>query len=107
MSGTGTSTEDQLRALVARGFRFIDPRDDEGEVLAVVGVRAHDDVIDVVRMHGEDDVTASRLPIDANIAAPERVLWQHTGCAHEVLGRLLALPDDHIPGTVSPVSVCR
>jgi hypothetical protein len=92
----------QLLALRARGFRFIDPRDEKGDVVALVGVRAHDDVIDVVRLHGEDHVVASRLPDDADVLAPEKVYWQRTGPAREVLGKMLALPDDRVPDSVTP-----
>lgn len=96
-NGEPAEIEDQLRTLVGRGFQFLDPRDDDGEVVAVVGVRAHDNVIDVVRLHAEDDVVASRLPADADILAPETVYWERVGAASDVLGQLLALPDDHIP----------
>ena len=94
------STDDQIRALLARGFRFIDPRDQGGDVVALVGVRAHHNVIDVVRLHGEDDVVASRLPHDADILAPATVYWQQAGPAGEVLSDLLALPDDRTPGSL-------
>jgi hypothetical protein len=104
---TGVSTDDQLRALVARGFQFFDPRDDDGEVVAVVGVRAHDNVIDVVRLHGEDEAIASRLPLDADILAPRTVFWQRTGPARDVLSTLLALPDDRIPGPLGTPFRCR
>jgi hypothetical protein len=97
----GGSTEDQILELRTRGFTFIDPRDEGGEVVAVVGVRAHDNVIDVVRLHGEDDVIASRMPNDENILAPTRVFWQREGAACEVLGELLALPDDRVPGSLA------
>jgi hypothetical protein len=93
-----TSTDAQLRALVARGFRFIDPRDENGDVVAVVGVRAHHDVVDVVQLHGEDDVIAARMPTDQDVLAPRQVFWREVGPAHEVLGAMLALPDDHLPG---------
>lgn len=93
-----TSTDVQLRALVARGFRFIDPRDDNGEILAVVGVRAHRNVLDVVRLNSEDDAVATRMPADEDVLAPRRVFWQETGSAHQVLGAMLALPDDRISG---------
>lgn len=89
-----TSTEAQLRALVARGFRFIDPRDENGDVVAVVGVRAHRDVVDVVQLHDEDDAVASRIPADQDIMAPRRVFWQVTGVAQDVLRELLELPDE-------------
>ena len=94
------NTEDQLIALRTRGFRFIDPRDAGGEVVAVVGVRAHDNVIDVVRLHGEDHAIASRMPSDEDILAPSRVYWQHEGPARDVLGSLLVLPDDRTPGSL-------
>jgi molybdopterin-guanine dinucleotide biosynthesis protein len=58
-------------------------------------VRAHHDVVDVVQLHGEDDVVASRMPTDQDVLAPRRVFWQETGPAHTVLGAMLALPDDH------------
>ncbi|HEU5469349.1 MAG TPA: hypothetical protein VFV67_01755 [Actinophytocola sp.] len=88
----------QIKALRERGFRFIDPRDEEGEVVALVGIRVHDEVIDVVRLHGEDDAVAARLPSDADILAPHRVFWEQAGTAGEVLDKLLALPDDRVPG---------
>ncbi|GAB3447998.1 hypothetical protein [Actinophytocola sediminis] len=98
-----TDTDAQLRTLVARGFRFIDPRDDNGDILAVVGIRAHDDVIDVVRLNSEDDVVASRMPADDDVMAPRRLLWQEAGSADLVLGAMLALPDRQliVPGRVS------
>ena len=94
-------TEDQILELRARGFYFIDPRDEGGEVVAVVGVRAHDNVIDVVRLHSEDEAIASRLPHDENILAPTRVYWKQEGPAHYVLGEMLALPDDRTPGSLA------
>ncbi|HEX2133858.1 MAG TPA: hypothetical protein VHH15_20120 [Actinophytocola sp.] len=93
-----TSTDDQLRALVARGFRFIDPRDENGDVVAVVGVRAHRNVVDVVQLNDEDDVVASRMPSDQDVMAPRQVFWRESGPAHEVLAKLLDLPDDRFGG---------
>lgn len=95
---TAASTDAQLRALVARGFRFIDPRDENGDVVAVVGVRAHHDVVDVVQLHGEDEVVATRMPTDQDVLAPRQVFWREVGPAHHVLGAMLALPDDRTPG---------
>ena len=91
---SATSTDAQLRALVARGFRFVDPRDENGDVVAVVGVRAHHDVVDVVQLHGEDEAIAARMPADQDVLAPRQVFWREVGPAHEVLGAMLALPDD-------------
>jgi hypothetical protein len=101
MSSTGTAASGvdvQLRALVDRGFRFVDPRDEHGDVLAVVGVRAHDDVVDVVELRGEDDAVATRLPPDQDLLAPRRIHWRERGPASVVLAKLLFLADDHVPG---------
>ena len=87
--------------LRARGFYFIDPRDKGGEVVAVVGVRAHDNVIDVVRLHSEDEAIASRMPGDDDIVAPTKVFWRQEGPANTVLGEMLALPDDRTPGSLA------
>jgi len=103
MSATGTaaaSVDVQLRALVARGFRFVDPRDEQGDVLAVVGVRAHHDVVDVVELLGEDDAVATRMPPDQDFMSPRRFHWREQGPASVVLSKLLALPDDHTPGVL-------
>ena len=97
----GSSFEDCILELRARGFYFIDPRDEGGEVVEIVGVRAHDNVIDVVRLHGEDDAMASRVPCDEDIMAPSKVFWRQRGSANEVLGELLALPDDRTPGSLA------
>ncbi|MDQ3404266.1 MAG: DUF397 domain-containing protein [Actinomycetota bacterium] len=96
------NTEAYLRTLVARGFEFLHPRDATGEIAAVVGVRAHNNVIDVVRLRAENDVVASRLPGDAvDLLAPREVLWQRTGHATAVLQDLVRLPDDRTPGSLS------
>lgn len=96
--------EDLLGSLIQRGFRFVHPRDDQGEVLAVVGVRAHGNVLDVVRLDAEDDVTARRLPGDEqDILEPAKVLWSSTGTTHSVVADLLDLPDDHaVPSRQAP-----
>jgi hypothetical protein len=90
-----TTVADQLRNLVARGFKFIHPRTGEGQLVAVVGVRAHHQVVDVVEVRTETDVVATRMPADEeNVLAPTDVLWQTTGQASTVLAELLTLPDD-------------
>jgi hypothetical protein len=109
MSSTGTAAESsvdaQLRALVRRGFQFVDPRDEHGDVLAVVGVRAHDDVIDVIELHGEDNTIATRMPPDQDVLAPRRIYWREQGPASVVMSKLLFLADDHVPGVLFiPVS---
>ncbi|HEY2063931.1 hypothetical protein [Amycolatopsis sp. NBC_01480] len=84
-----------LRELISRGYQFVHPADAQGEVLAVVGVRAHGSVVDVIRLNAEDDVTAARLPgTEEQVLTPRTWLWRTTGTAAEVFPQLLALPDD-------------
>ncbi|MGW3961940.1 hypothetical protein ACWED2_19105 [Amycolatopsis sp. NPDC005003] len=86
--------ETGLQELVARGYQFVHPADERGEVLAVVGVRVHDDVVDVVRLNAEDDVVATRMPgSEENIFEPERWLWRRCGEGAQVLTEILSLPD--------------
>ncbi|WP_156893117.1 DUF397 domain-containing protein [Actinokineospora enzanensis] len=100
------AAEAYLRRLVSRGFEFLHPRDASGEIAAVVGVRAHDNVIDVVRLHAENEVIATRLPGDTDDLLnppPSVVLWQRQGWAAEVLRQMVDLPDDRTPGSLDPV----
>ncbi|MFF0146500.1 hypothetical protein ATK36_3694 [Amycolatopsis sulphurea] len=92
---SSADVESGLQELIARGYRFVHPTDERGEVQAVVGVRAHDNVVDVVRLRAEDDAEATRLPGgEKNIFAPATCLWRSRGPAPEVLGEVLALPDE-------------
>ncbi|PRY31627.1 hypothetical protein [Umezawaea tangerina] len=89
--------EVRLRELIARGFQFLHPTDERGELTAVVGVRAHDNVIDVVRLHTEDDAVATRMPADEpDVLTPSRFSWRTHGPVCSVLEELLDLPDDRI-----------
>lgn len=84
----------QLRQLVARGFQFTHPTGPDGALEAVVGVRVHDNVVDMVRLHAEDDVAARRVPSDEpDVLEPTVVLWQSAGDVDTVLNELLSLPD--------------
>ncbi len=92
---TSADTDVRLRELIARGFQFIHAHDEHGELVSVVGVRAHHNVIDVVQLRGEDDVVAARMPGDEqDVLAPSRVAWQTVGEASSVLDDLLGLPDE-------------
>lgn len=97
-------TEQALRKLIDRGYRFVHPRDACGDVLAVVGVRAHGSVVDVVRLEAEDDVIATRLPADEpDILAPRTLLWRSSGEVQTVIDDLLALGDhEHVPHSEKP-----
>ncbi|GAA3558266.1 hypothetical protein GCM10022222_47310 [Amycolatopsis ultiminotia] len=102
----GCGIERGLKELIARGYQFVHPTDECGEVQAVVGVRVHDGVVDVVRLNAEDDVEATRLPSDEqNIFAPETWLWRSRGAAPTVLAELLALPEKPA-AAVAPAQGC-
>ncbi|PKV93310.1 hypothetical protein ATK30_4152 [Amycolatopsis echigonensis] len=92
--GSAFDIERGLQQLIARGYRFVHQTDGSGEMQAVVGVRVHDNVVDVVRLNAEDDVEAARLPgNEQNIFAPTSTLWRSRGEASQVLGEVLALPE--------------
>jgi hypothetical protein len=84
----------RLRELVARGFRLMPPiRDDDGELVALIYVRPHGDVIDIVELRGEDDVRAARVSRGQGIRIePRTTLWRTVGAACDVLDQVLALP---------------
>ncbi len=91
----------RLRQLVARGFQFMQSTDEDGEIAAVVGVRGHDDVIDVIQLRSEDYVVATRMPGDEeNVLSPKRVSWSSSGDVCAVIDELLDLPDDRTPGSL-------
>lgn len=93
--------------LIDRGYRFLHPCDDDGRVVAVVGIRAHGSVIDVVRLNAEDDVVASRVPGDEpDVLSPRKMLWRRRGTADEVLDELLSLADDYGAHRARPISGC-
>lgn len=103
MSSTESKTDPlgtavhQLRELVSRGFRFVHPRDQNGHVVAVVGIRPGMGVVDVVLLESESDAKAMRLPGDeTNVLAPTTVLWETAGPAQEVLAELLAFSDEQV-----------
>ncbi|PRW64867.1 hypothetical protein [Actinopolyspora mortivallis] len=93
--------EARLLRLVARGFQFVQSSDAAGEPEAIVGVRGHDNVIDVIQLESEDHVVATRMPSsEENIYRPSTIRWRTSGTVYEVIDRLLALPDDHTPGSL-------
>lgn len=85
---------EKLRELIALGYRFVHPRNADGEVVAVTGVRTHHDVIDVFQLYGERDANAVRMSAsEVDILSPRNVLWQSYGTADAVIDDLLALPE--------------
>lgn len=92
---------------MAAGYRFVHPRDDGGNVVAVVGVRAHNTVVDVVRIDGEDDVTAVRMPGDEeDVLDPSNALWQQSGTVGEVVADVLTLADEDYAASTDPLTGC-
>lgn len=90
-------TED-LQALIARDFQFAHPRDSAGALIAVVGIRVHHGVIDIVQLYGEQDADAARVPgEEPDVLFPRTVLWRTSGTARDVVEATLAL-DDPLPG---------
>lgn len=91
----------RLRQLVAKGFQFMQSSDDSGEIASLVGVRGHDQVIDVIQLEAEDHVVATRVPGDEeNVLSPSTVSWRSSGEACAVIDELLGLPDDRTPGSL-------
>lgn len=96
---TADETGERLRELVARGFQFVHPRDPDGNVIAVVGVRVHRDLADVVQLRSPGDVLATRIPAgERDVLSPATVLWERQGEARVVLDELLALPEPRSSG---------
>ncbi|WP_132878652.1 hypothetical protein [Tamaricihabitans halophyticus] len=84
----------KLTALIDAGFQFVHPRNAEGEVVAIVGMRVHQGVVDLVRLHGADDAIATRAPVDEeDVLAPKAVLWERSGESEAVIDALLELAD--------------
>ncbi|MFC4005529.1 hypothetical protein ACFS2C_24990 [Prauserella oleivorans] len=98
-----TTIETTLGRLIERGYRFVHPRDANGELVAVVGVRVHGTVVDVVRLDAEDDVTAMRMPSEEpDILQPKNVLWRRDGDLETVIADLLALGDEDFTEPAEP-----
>ncbi|GAA2780737.1 hypothetical protein [Saccharopolyspora taberi] len=92
--GTAKDVTDGLQALISRDFQFAHPRDSVGSLVAVVGLRVHHGVIDIVQLYGEDDADAARIPGDEpDVLFPQTVIWRTTGRAREVIKQVLALED--------------
>lgn len=85
---------DGLQSLVARDFQFTHPRDSAGDLVAVIGIRPHRGVIDILQLFSEDDADAVRVPGDEpDVLFPKKVLWRTTGPAQQVIATLLGLAD--------------
>ncbi|RRO12832.1 hypothetical protein EIL87_24430 [Saccharopolyspora rhizosphaerae] len=95
-----------LQALVARDFQFTHPRDASGSLVAVVGIRVHRGVFDILQLFGENDADAARIPADEpDVLFPNRVLWRTNGPALDVINELLDLPEP-LPETGAEPSGC-
>ncbi len=84
----------RLLALRSLDFHFLTDYDDEGLLIALVGVRTHRGVIDVVQLYGDYDADAIRIPGDEpDILFPCTILWRTTGSADYVIDNILELAD--------------
>ncbi|MBQ0923682.1 MULTISPECIES: hypothetical protein [Saccharopolyspora] len=83
-----------LRQLVLRGFQLMPPvRDGTGELEALIYVRPHGDVIDIVEVLAEDHVRAARVPRRGEIRTDDNAAyWRTTGNVVDVVDEVLALP---------------
>lgn len=97
---------EKLRQLMACGYRFVHPRNKDGHVVAVTGVRAHHDVIDVFLLYGETAANAARMPrTEPDIYFPRRVLWRTSGTPDAVIEDLLSLAEP-APRTTDAAGGC-
>ena len=93
MSGQHADITQRLQALRAQNFRFATNRDTTGMVVALIGVRVHHGVIDIIAVYGEHDADATRIPDhEVDILFPRTTLWRTTGSANHVIDNLLSLP---------------
>ena len=82
---------DGLHTLASHGFQFAHPHDGQGRLIAVVGIRVHHEVIDIVQLYGDHDAEAARIPgEEPDILFPRTVLWRTTGTAQEVIDAAIA-----------------
>lgn len=89
-----TDIADKLRELMDRGYRFVHPRNVQGHVVAVTGIRAHHDVVDVFQLYGEHAANAARMPrTEKDVLSPKCVLWRSSGSAVAVIDDLLRLAE--------------
>ncbi len=83
-----------LLALRSLGFQFATNRDSGGVIVAVTGFRPHHGVMDIVRLYGEQDADAIRVPGDEpDVLFPRITIWRTTGAAKDVIDNLLGLAD--------------
>ncbi|WP_249124252.1 hypothetical protein [Saccharopolyspora erythraea] len=100
--GVTNEITDGLQALMSRDFQFAHPRDSAGTLVAVVGLRVHHNVIDIVQLYGEDDADAARIPGDEpDVLFPQTVIWRTSGRARDVIKQVLRLEDPVEIGTAA------
>lgn len=93
-AGAPNDISARLQTMRGMDYEFATDHADDGSIEAVVGVRVHHGVIDILELYGEDEATATRLPdTEPNIMLARTVLWHTRGTAYEVIDELLSLPD--------------
>ena len=93
-AGAPNDISARLQMMRTLDYEFATDHADDGGIEALVGVRVHQGVIDILELYGEDEATATRLPdTEPNIMLARTVLWHTRGAAYEVIDELLSLPD--------------
>jgi len=95
------TTDDALRALVSRGFRYVRAPGYENERFGVDFTLLYifawrEAFIDAVHVRAEDDATAVRARSDGGSPAPfgvDNLVWAAEGSLIETVVELLALPE--------------
>ncbi|MEY8039968.1 MULTISPECIES: hypothetical protein [Saccharopolyspora] len=91
------SVDDGLRALVARGYRFLQLSDREDRICAVIGTYGWAEYYDRIQINDEHDAVATRAVLDSAVEA-EEVVWSSSGDAVTAINALLDLPEPGEPG---------
>lgn len=93
---SGAGFDEAIRALLARGWRFQQLHDDDGNVVALVGSYGWPDYDDRLHVYGEDEAIAARVATVARSDADE-IVWSYQGDATTAIQALLELPKPHDP----------
>jgi hypothetical protein len=89
--------DDGLRALLARGFRFRDLRDERDDVFVIVGSYGWPTCYDRLHIYSEDQAIAARAVPSAR-GDVDDVVWTYEDGALATIRALLELPAPDQPG---------
>jgi hypothetical protein len=95
------TSDDALKALVARGYRAMQLAGSPGQPEAMLFSRGYEEpFMDQVFVRGEDDATACRrwLEDGVDLLEHQNVVWSHDGSLVEVVDELIF----HLPHPAKP-----